>query len=93
MLLGSKADTCSSRGQEKVFQLAIPKDQICEFIERTCHYVVASHGLQGKIKNEVVEDFASKPHKAVTFLVERDGELLPGFSGGKLPGRIKVEEE
>ena len=53
---------------------------------------------------EVVEDFESRPHKAVTFLVKRDKEFqmcrgqkmpkaLPGFSGGKLPGRNKVEEE
>ena len=32
--------------------------------------------LQGKIKNmEVVEDFQSRPHKAVTFLVEREKEI------------------
>ena len=34
-----------------------------EFIERTYDYVIASHCLQGKIKNmEVVEDFESRPH-------------------------------
>ena len=49
---------------------------------------------------DVVEDFELRP----TFLVERDKEFqvwreqkmsraLPGFSGGKLPGRSKVEEE
>ena len=46
-----------------------------ELNERTYDYVIASHGLQVKIKNmEVVEDFESRPHKAVTFLVERDTE-------------------
>ena len=44
-----------------------------EFIERTHDSVVSSHGLQGKIKNmEVVEDFESIPHKAVTFWVETE---------------------
>ena len=44
---------------------------------------------------DVVEDFESRPHKAVTLWVERDKEFqvwrkqkmpkaLPGFSGGKL---------
>ena len=77
-----------------------------ELIERTHDYVIASHGLQVKIKNmAVVEDFESRPHKAVTFLVERDKEFqvwrdqkvpkaLPGFSsGGKLPGTSKVAKK
>ena len=51
---------------------------------------------------EVVEDCASRPHKAVTFLVGWDKEfqdwrelkmpkVLPGYSGGKLPGRSRAE--
>ena len=76
-----------------------------ELNERTYDYVIASHGLQVKIKNmEVVEDFESRPHKAVIFLVERDKEFqvwrvqkvpkaLPGFSGGKLPGTSKVAKK
>ena len=37
-----------------------------ELIERTCDYVVASRSLRGKItKKEVVEDFESRPHRAV----------------------------
>ena len=50
-----------------------------------------------------VEDFESRPHKAVTFRVERDKEFQvwreqkmpnapPGFSGGELLGRSEVEE-
>ena len=46
---------------------------------------------------EVVEDFESRPHKAVTILVERDKEIqeerelgmpkaLPGYSGGRMTG-------
>ena len=75
-----------------------------EIIERAYDYVIASLSLQGRIKNmEVLEDFESRPHKAVTFLVEREKEfqvwreekrpkVLPGYSGGKLPGRSKAEE-
>ena len=92
MLLGSKSKHIFIAWPGEGVSTRNSKGPNCELIERTCHSVVASHGLQGKIKNEVVEDFASEPHKAVTFLVERDGELLPGFSGGKLPDRIKVEE-
>ena len=44
---------------------------------------------------EAVEDFESKPHKAVSFVVERDNEVqewneqnmpktLSGYSGGRL---------
>ena len=41
-----------------------------ETIERTCEYVIASQSLEGKYKNmEVAEDLASRPHKAVSFLV------------------------
>ena len=44
-----------------------------ESIERTFDYVIASRSLQGKFKNmEVAENFETRPHKAVTFLVERD---------------------
>ena len=52
---------------------------------------------------EVVEDFESRPHKAVSFLVEREKEIqewneqklpkvLPGYSGGRLPGRSVKEK-
>ena len=52
---------------------------------------------------EVVEDVESRPHKAVTFSAERDIEFqvwreqkMPKaslrHSGGRLPGRIKIEE-
>ena len=51
----------------------------------------------------VVEDFDSRPHKEVSFVLERDKKIqewreqkmpgpLPGFSGGKLPGRSKAEK-
>ena len=52
---------------------------------------------------EVVEDFESRPHKAVSFLVESEKEMqewneqkmptaLPGYSGGRLPGRNTKEK-
>ena len=56
-----------------------------------------SNSLRGKITQmEAVEDFESRPHKAVSFVVERDKEVqewseqmmptaLPGYSGGRLP--------
>ena len=51
---------------------------------------------------KVVEDFGSRPHKAVPFVVEREQEIqewieqerpkvLPGYSGGRLPGRSAKE--
>ena len=51
----------------------------------------------------MVEDFESGPHEAVSFVVERDKEVqewkelkmpkvLPGSSGGKLPGRSTAEK-
>ena len=47
-----------------------------ELIERTYDYVMASRSSHGKIKNmEVVEDFESRPHKAVTFWMGRDMEI------------------
>ena len=60
--------------------------------------------LKGKISQmKVVEDFESRPHKAVTFVVERGKERqewneqklpksLPGYSGGRLPGRSTKEK-
>ena len=52
---------------------------------------------------KVIEDFESRPHKAVTFVVERGNEkqewneqklpkALPGHSGGRLPGRSTEEK-
>ena len=81
---------------------------IGEQIERTYDCVIATKTLQGKIWNmEVVKDFESRMHKAVTFQVDRDKDLqevrvvnlsetLSGFRGGQMPGASKVaggEEE
>ena len=52
---------------------------------------------------EVVEDFESRPHKAMSFVVGREKEMqewneqelpktLPGYSGGRLPGRSTKEK-
>ena len=51
---------------------------------------------------KVVEDFESRPQKAVSFLEEREKEIqewneqkmlmaLPDYSGGRLPGRSTKE--
>ena len=84
--------TCRSKGPEDVW------------IERTYDYVVASGSLKGKILlMEVVEDFESRAHKTVTFVVRREKEMkelneqklpkvLLGYSGGRLPGRSTKEK-
>ena len=66
-------------------------------------YVIKCHSLRRKISQmEVVEDFESRPHTAVSFVVEREKEtqewneqklpkVLPGYSGGRLPGRSTKE--
>ena len=47
-----------------------------ELIERTYDYIIASRSVQEKIRNmEVVEDFESRRHKAVSFVVEGDEEF------------------
>ena len=68
-----EAPTCRSKG---------PKD---EWIERTYDCVVASGGLKGKIAQvEVVEDFESRPHEAVSFVVKREREKdVKEWSGGR----------
>ena len=75
-----------------------------EWVEKVCDYVIACSDLKGKISHmKVVKDFESRPHKAVTFLVERGKErqewneqklakALPGYSGGRLPGRSTEEK-
>ena len=77
------ASTCRSKG---------PKDV---WFERTYDYVVARGSLKGRISQmETVEDFESRPHKAVSFVVRREKEIqewneqklprvLPGYSGGR----------
>ena len=87
-----EASACRSKG---------PKD---EWIERTYDYVVANGRLKGKIsQEEVVEDFESRPHEAVSFVVIREKKIkewneqmmpkvLPGCSGGRLPGKSTKEK-
>ena len=67
-----------------------------EWVENVNDYVTACSSLKGRISDmTVIEDFEPRPHKAVTFVVERGKErqeqklpkALPGHSGGKLPGR------
>ena len=71
---GSTEGMCSSRRQENNVQLADQKIQMARWLrERTI--VIASRSLQVKIeKMEVMEELESIPHKAVSFLVERDEE-------------------
>ena len=74
-----------------------------EWIEKIYDNVIACHSLKRNISQmKVVEDFESTPHKAAPFVVERDKEeqewneqrmqkVLPGYSGGRLPGRSAKE--
>ena len=85
-----KASTCRSEGAQG--------DWI-EKKEKVYDYVIACGSLKGKIsKMKVAEECESRPHKAVSFLVESEQEMqewneqklpkmLPGNSGGRLPGR------
>ena len=87
-----KASTCRSKSAKG------------EWVEKVQDYVSACNSLKGKISQmKVMEDFESKPHKAVSFVVEREKEMqerseqklpkvLPGYSGGWLPGRSTREK-
>ena len=82
-----------------------PKGVSTCWIERTYDCVVASGSLRGKISQmEVVEDFESRPHKAVSFVVERGKEMQewneqnlpkvpPGCSGRKGCQKKKAEKK
>ena len=75
-----------------------------ERVEKVYDNVIACSSLKGRISDmKVIEDFESRPHKAVTFVVERGKErqewneqqlpkALPGYSGGRLPGRSTEEQ-
>ena len=72
-----------------------------EWIERTYDKVIGCRSLRRKISQmKVVEDFESKPHNAVSFVVERDRDkevqewneqkmpkALLGYSAGRLTRR------
>ena len=75
-----------------------------DLMERTYGYVIASRSLKGEIKQmQVAEDFASRPHKAITFVVEREKENQEwrdqngpknlGFSGGYQEGARRKKAE
>ena len=62
--------------------------------------VIAYSSLKGRISDmQVIEDFESRPHKAVTFLCGKERQewneqkqpKAPGHSGGRLPGRSTEE--
>ena len=73
------------------------------WVEKVYDYVIACNRLKGKIsKMKVIEDSESRPHKAITFVVERGKErqewseqrmpkVFLGYSG-RLPGRSTEEK-
>ena len=79
----NEVSTCRSKG---------PKG---ELIERTYDYVIAGQNLSRKItKMEVVEDFESRPHKAVSFVVERETRRYRhGLSRGCLSCQEEVQRK
>ena len=73
-------------------------------MEKVHDYVIACSSLEGIISDmQVIEDVETRPHKAITIVVERGRErqewneqklpkALPGHSGGRLPGRCTEEK-
>ena len=44
-----------------------------EWVEKVYDYVIACNSLKGRISDmQVIEDFETRPHKAVTFVVKRE---------------------
>ena len=84
--------TCRSRSAKR------------EWVEKVYYYVTACSSLKGRISDmQVIEDFESRPRKAVTFVVGKGKErqewneqklpkASPGYSGGRLPGRNTEEK-
>ena len=73
-----------------------------EWVEKVHDYVTACSSLKGRISDMKI-DFDSRPHTAVTFVVERGKErqewneqqlpkAIPGYSGERLPGRSTEEK-
>ena len=87
-----KASTCRSQSAKG------------EWVEKVYDCVIACYSLEGQFwQMRVVEDFESRPHKGVSYVVEREKEMqewneqklpkmLPGDSGGRLPERSKREK-
>ena len=65
-----------------------------EWLEKFYDYALACNSQKRQISPmEVVEDFESRPHKAVSFVVESENDMqewneqkLLGYSGRGLPG-------
>ena len=70
-----------------------------KWVDKVYEYVIACNSLKREISQmKVVQDFELRPHKTVSFVVERGKEMqewseqkllkvLLGCSGGRLPGR------
>ena len=103
MVAPKEASTCRSKGPKGKASTCRSKGPKGEWIETTYDQVIACNSFRGKISQlEVVDGFESRPHKAVSFMAEREKEIkewseqklpkvLPGYSGGRLPGRSEVE--
>ena len=74
-----------------------------KWVGKVHDYVIACNSLKRNISQKVVEDFESRQLQAVSFVVDRGKEIqdwneqrlpkmLPGYSGGRLPGRSAKEQ-
>ena len=93
-----EASTCRSKGPKDVW----PKRCVARKNPSQCRCEWSSQKEQIS-QTQVVEDFESRPHEAVSFVVRREKEIkewneqklpkvLPGYSGVKLPGRSTKEK-
>ena len=77
-VVSKESDACSGSGRSVHMQV---KSAQGEWIERTKDYVIACLSLRGQISQiNDVEDFESRPHKAVSFVVEREREGNTGMA-------------
>ena len=86
--------------QKELMHVVAPKeastcrsmDSKGEWVERTNDYVMVCHSLRRNISQmKVVENFESRPHKAEEWNERMLPKVLPGYSGGRLPGRSTKE--
>ena len=96
-MVSEKPNKCMCKLRRK-FLRACQKSAKELWVEKVYDSVIACSRLKGKISQmKVVEDFESRPLKAVTFVVEKEKSIqewseqklpkvFPGKSGGRLPG-------
>ena len=70
-MVAEKPDGCGSPGE--CFHVQVKKSAKGERIEKISDCVIVCNSFKRKISHmQVVEGFESRPHKAVSFVVERE---------------------